>query len=271
MEFSPRAAELTTLLESRMTNFYTNFQVDEIGRVVSVGDGIARVYGLNEIQAGEMVEFASGVKGIALNLILEFSIWERVLIKILGKTAMLSGSFPGPTTPLVLLCICIFITLVWIHFFQNKKWVFRARPKAIRNLFFFFSFFVSLFGSAASASGVEDTGPSGSKPAGASEPEALDPIPTVEFLRTELKTLFDNEKTTKRSDKMIASTLEEMLMESADTEDLQKAHSLIKFYRENPGELKSGREKMSAVSLEYSFYFRKKYGSEMYAQTSKKG
>ena len=51
MEFSPRAAELTTLLESRMTNFYTNFQVDEIGRVVSVGDGIARVYGLNEIQA----------------------------------------------------------------------------------------------------------------------------------------------------------------------------------------------------------------------------
>uniref|UniRef100_M8BM12 ATP synthase subunit alpha, mitochondrial n=1 Tax=Aegilops tauschii TaxID=37682 RepID=M8BM12_AEGTA len=51
-----------------MTNFYTNFQVDEIGRVVSVGDGIARAYGLNEIQAGEMVEFASDVKGIALNL-----------------------------------------------------------------------------------------------------------------------------------------------------------------------------------------------------------
>nr|YP_010945898.1 ATPase subunit 1 [Caragana spinosa]YP_010945902.1 ATPase subunit 1 [Caragana spinosa]WGN99090.1 ATPase subunit 1 [Caragana spinosa]WGN99091.1 ATPase subunit 1 [Caragana spinosa] len=68
MEFNVRAAELTTLLESRITNFYTNFQVDEIGRVVSVGDGIARVYGLNEIQAGEMVEFASGVKGIALNL-----------------------------------------------------------------------------------------------------------------------------------------------------------------------------------------------------------
>ncbi|KAL0284922.1 UNVERIFIED_CONTAM: ATP synthase subunit alpha, mitochondrial [Sesamum calycinum] len=63
-----RAAELTTLLESRISNFYTNFQVDEIGRVVSVGDGIARVYGLNEIQAGEMVEFSSGVKGIALNL-----------------------------------------------------------------------------------------------------------------------------------------------------------------------------------------------------------
>ena len=62
--------ELTTLLESRIKNFYTHFQVDEIGRVVSVGDGIARVYGLNEIQAGEMVEFEGtcGVKGIALNL-----------------------------------------------------------------------------------------------------------------------------------------------------------------------------------------------------------
>ncbi|GKE44945.1 ATPase subunit 1 [Tanacetum coccineum] len=59
--FFHRDAELTTLLESRISNFYTNFQVDEIGRVVSVGDGIARVYGLNEIQAGEMVEFASEV------------------------------------------------------------------------------------------------------------------------------------------------------------------------------------------------------------------
>jgi len=78
MKLDPGAAELTTLLERRITNYSTNLQVDEIGRVVSVGDGIARVYGLNEIQAGEMVEFASGVKGpevlsflgqgIALNL-----------------------------------------------------------------------------------------------------------------------------------------------------------------------------------------------------------
>jgi F0F1-type ATP synthase alpha subunit len=49
-------SELTTLLKGKITNFYTNFQVDEISRVVSVGDGIARVYGLNEIQAREMVE-----------------------------------------------------------------------------------------------------------------------------------------------------------------------------------------------------------------------
>ncbi len=61
-------AKLSTLLEQKITNYYTKLQVDEIGRVVLVGDGIARVYGLNKIQAGEMVEFASGVKGMALNL-----------------------------------------------------------------------------------------------------------------------------------------------------------------------------------------------------------
>ncbi|KAK1324489.1 hypothetical protein QJS10_CPA01g01917 [Acorus calamus] len=68
MEFYPSTVELTTFLEGRITNFYNSFQVDEIGRVISVGDGIARVDGLNEIQAGEMVEFANGVQGIALNL-----------------------------------------------------------------------------------------------------------------------------------------------------------------------------------------------------------
>ena len=50
MEFTPRAAELTNLLENRIINYYTDLKVDEIGRVVSVGDGIARVFGLNEIK-----------------------------------------------------------------------------------------------------------------------------------------------------------------------------------------------------------------------------
>ncbi|KAK1258624.1 hypothetical protein QJS04_geneDACA024308 [Acorus gramineus] len=68
MEFYPSTVELTTFLEGRITNFYNSFKVDEIGRVISVGDGIARVDGLNEIQAGEMVEFSNGVQGIALNL-----------------------------------------------------------------------------------------------------------------------------------------------------------------------------------------------------------
>jgi proton translocating ATP synthase F1 alpha subunit len=62
------AVELSTLLEQRISNHYTDLNIDEIGRVLSVGDGIARVYGLNKIQSGEMVEFASGVRGMALNL-----------------------------------------------------------------------------------------------------------------------------------------------------------------------------------------------------------
>ncbi|KAJ8528512.1 hypothetical protein K7X08_022204 [Anisodus acutangulus] len=97
MELSSRVAKLTSLLESRISNFYTNFQVDEIGRVVSVRDGIARVYGLNEIQAGEMVEFASGVKGITLNLEN-----ENVGIVVFGSdTAIKEGDFIKRTGSIV--------------------------------------------------------------------------------------------------------------------------------------------------------------------------
>nr|YP_009138086.1 ATP synthase F1 subunit alpha [Lobosphaera incisa]AKF78644.1 ATP synthase F1 subunit alpha [Lobosphaera incisa] len=61
-------SEISKLLEQKISNSYSKLNIDEIGRVLSIGDGIARVYGLNKIQAGEMVEFASGVKGMALNL-----------------------------------------------------------------------------------------------------------------------------------------------------------------------------------------------------------
>jgi F-type H+-transporting ATPase subunit alpha len=70
--------ELTTLLETRITNFYISFQVDEISPVVSVGDGIAHVYGLNEIWDGDQVEFASSVKETELNL-------ENVGIVVFGS------------------------------------------------------------------------------------------------------------------------------------------------------------------------------------------
>jgi len=62
------AAELSSILEKKVSNYYVKLDVDEIGRVISVGDGIARVHGLQNVQAGEMVEFATGVKGMALNL-----------------------------------------------------------------------------------------------------------------------------------------------------------------------------------------------------------
>ena len=61
-------SEISVLLEQKISKSYSKLNVDQVGRVLSIGDGIARVYGLNKIQAGEMVEFASGVKGMALNL-----------------------------------------------------------------------------------------------------------------------------------------------------------------------------------------------------------
>ena len=61
-------SEISVLLEQKISKSYSLVNVDQVGRVLSIGDGIARVYGLNKIQAGEMVEFSSGVKGMALNL-----------------------------------------------------------------------------------------------------------------------------------------------------------------------------------------------------------
>ena len=63
-----RAAEISKVIKDQIANFGTDATVSEIGKVLSVGDGIARVHGLDNVQAGEMVEFANGVKGMALNL-----------------------------------------------------------------------------------------------------------------------------------------------------------------------------------------------------------
>jgi F-type H+-transporting ATPase subunit alpha len=63
-----RAAEITAILKDQISNFGTEAQVAEVGQVLSVGDGIARVHGLDNVQAGEMVEFPGGIKGMALNL-----------------------------------------------------------------------------------------------------------------------------------------------------------------------------------------------------------
>ncbi|MBL8550050.1 MAG: F0F1 ATP synthase subunit alpha [Hyphomonadaceae bacterium] len=63
-----RAAEISAILKEQIKGFGAEAEVADIGRVLSVGDGIARVYGLDNVQAGEMVEFPGGVKGMALNL-----------------------------------------------------------------------------------------------------------------------------------------------------------------------------------------------------------
>ena len=63
-----RAAEISSILKKQIKDFGKDAQVSEIGQVLSVGDGIARVYGLDNVQAGELVEFPGGIKGMALNL-----------------------------------------------------------------------------------------------------------------------------------------------------------------------------------------------------------
>ncbi len=63
-----QAAEISKILKDQIKNFGQEAEVAEVGRVLSVGDGIARVYGLDNVQAGEMVEFPGGIQGMALNL-----------------------------------------------------------------------------------------------------------------------------------------------------------------------------------------------------------
>ncbi len=63
-----KAAEISSVIKDQISNFETKADVAEVGTVLSVGDGIARVYGLDQVQAGEMVEFPGGIKGMALNL-----------------------------------------------------------------------------------------------------------------------------------------------------------------------------------------------------------
>ncbi|MDB2348767.1 F0F1 ATP synthase subunit alpha [Alphaproteobacteria bacterium] len=63
-----KAAEISSIIKDQIANFETKADVAEVGTVLSVGDGIARVYGLDQVQAGEMVEFPGGIKGMALNL-----------------------------------------------------------------------------------------------------------------------------------------------------------------------------------------------------------
>src|SRR5471030_1682340 len=61
-------AEISAILKREIENFGAEAEVSETGQVLSVGDGIARIFGLDNVQAGEMVEFSNGVQGMALNL-----------------------------------------------------------------------------------------------------------------------------------------------------------------------------------------------------------
>ena len=66
MEINP--SEVTRILKEQIKNFGEKAEISEVGQVLSVGDGIARIYGLDNVEAGEMVEFPGNIKGMALNL-----------------------------------------------------------------------------------------------------------------------------------------------------------------------------------------------------------
>lgn len=63
-----KAAEVSAILKQQLSGFNSEVQLEEVGTVLQVGDGIARIYGLNSVQSGELIEFENGLKGIVLNL-----------------------------------------------------------------------------------------------------------------------------------------------------------------------------------------------------------
>ncbi|SDG50557.1 F0F1 ATP synthase subunit alpha [Roseospirillum parvum] len=77
-----RAAEISAILKEQIASFGTEAEAAEVGRVLAVGDGIARIHGLDNVQAGEMVEFPGGIRGMALNLET-----DNVGVVIFGQTA----------------------------------------------------------------------------------------------------------------------------------------------------------------------------------------
>ena len=67
-ELTINTADITAAIKKNLEGFAPDVELTQVGRVIEVGDGIARVHGLDNVQAGEMVEFSNGIKGMALNL-----------------------------------------------------------------------------------------------------------------------------------------------------------------------------------------------------------
>src|SRR5690606_16256531 len=76
-------AEVSAILKQQLANFNTQSNVEEVGTVLQIGDGIARVYGLENVQYGELVKFSSGLEGIVLNLE-----EDNVGVALLGESKM---------------------------------------------------------------------------------------------------------------------------------------------------------------------------------------
>ena len=88
-----RAYEIIRVLKEQIKNFNKSIEINETGTVLAVGDGVARVYGLQNVQSGEMVEFANGIRGMALNKI-RWVLLFSVKIKILKRAILLKEQKP---------------------------------------------------------------------------------------------------------------------------------------------------------------------------------
>ena len=79
MDIQP--SEISKILKEEIKNFGTDSEITEVGQVLSIGDGIARIHGLDNVQAGEMVVFAEGTKGMALNLEVTLQLKKEIQLK----------------------------------------------------------------------------------------------------------------------------------------------------------------------------------------------
>ena len=85
-----QANEITELLRQQIENYEQRVQVDEVGTIVTLGDGIARVHGLDKVMAGELIDFPHGVSGLAMNLD-----EDQVGAVLLGRLHGAEGRRPG--------------------------------------------------------------------------------------------------------------------------------------------------------------------------------
>ena len=98
--------EITSIIKERIANFETKLDVSEVGTVLTVGDGVARVHGLKDVLAGELVQFEDGVKGMVLNLES-----NNVGIAVLGTDEGISeGSTVKRTKEIVQVPVCLLYT-----------------------------------------------------------------------------------------------------------------------------------------------------------------
>ena len=122
-----RAAEISAILKQEIAQFGSEADVAEVGQVLSIGDGIARVYGLDTVQAGEMVAFPNGMRGMALNLFnLLYPLGGVVVALIDAGLLRLFHNDPRPPF-LFTICFILLVTVIKMLLRALLRVIFQAR------------------------------------------------------------------------------------------------------------------------------------------------